>query len=336
MMVISKKGDIAMLYLIDKYIAQFPHRQISELERFANSEKYLHEMTLDEVNQIASEWKPVSPETAEYMKRKIALYLEWIIEQGKKVNFDIRKLTIPVKDIPECIICSTKDIQRYYDILFSAIERKAAMNGTSGSTQVFRMTHAAGILAFYGLSDSEILNLDLSDIQPDGVRGYDLPLTQEDINVLMDYKRISKYDDEHLLKGVKYIRSRSGETTDKYFLNRPLSKIDVEEKYTYLKKLLKTSQLSLYGKFDRVYREEKKRGELIIPTGYIPKWFKDIFIGLAATWMAKKRKEYIEYRECRDFDDTAMNNEVTTKLDDIYAQIAKLNQEAEELRKQLL
>lgn len=330
-----------MLYLIEKYIAQFPYRQIPELLRFKDCGANLHEMTLDEVNEVVSNWSPVLPETAENTKRKIAQYLEWVAEQGQTLAFDISKVKFPVKEnTSEYVIYSTKDIQKYYNILYSAIERKAVANGTSGSTQIFRMTHAAGILAFYGLTDKQILNLDLSDVQADGVRGYDLPLTQEDISILLDYKNMHKHDNNNTLKGEKYIRNRSvtGQTTDSYFLNRPLSKIDVEEKYIYLRSLLKTSQLNLFGKFDRAYAEEKKHGEKIVMRGKTPQWFSDIFQA-SENWLTKRKKEFISYRDFRDENNRSTDNtndKIMKQLNAINSQIAKLNQEAEELRKQLV
>lgn len=330
-----------MLYLIDEYMAEFPLRQHDELLKFKSCDKNLHEMTLKQINEIVAKWNLVTPETALRTKRKIAQYLNWLEDnKGQIVNFDIKEVSFPTKDATSNYIFSTKDIQKYYDILYIAIERKAAMNGTNASTNIFKMTHAAGILAFYGLTDEQILALDLSDIQPDGVKGYDLPLTQEDINVLMAYKHTRSYDDFHAIKGTKFIRSAAsnGKTVDSYFLNRPLSKVELEEKYLYIKPLLKTSQLNLFGKFDKVYHKEIEYGEEIPTNGKIPDWFKYIFM-VSPNWLTKIRKQYIEYRDARDADEDAKrtsNRVVMNQLDDINSKIAELNKEAEELRKQLL
>lgn len=330
-----------MLYLIDEYIAEFSHRQNDELLKFKNCDKNLHEMTLNEVNEIVSKWKPVSAKTALRTKWKIAQYLTWLKEKNRQaVKFDIMEVDLPTKDAPSNYIFSTKDIQQYYDILNLAIERKAAMDGTNASNQIFKMTHAAGVLAFYGLTDKQILDLDLSDIQPEGVRGYDLPLTQEDINVLMAYKNTWSYDGFHQLKGTKFIRTRvaDGSTIDSYFLNRPLSKVAVEEKYSYIKALLKTSQLNLFGKFDEAYHKESEYCEAIPDAGKMPDWFKNIF-KVSPNWLTKIRKQYIEYRDARDADEEARelsNRVVANQLNDINYKIAELNKEAERLRKQLL
>lgn len=330
-----------MLYLIDEYIAEFPDRQHDELLKFKNCDKYLHEMTLNEVNEIVSNWNPTTSQTAQRTKRKISQYLNWLHDnKGQTISFNIMAVELPTKDIAPNYIFSTKDIQKYYDILYTAIERKAALDGTNASAQIFKMTHAAGILAFYGLTDEQILALNLSDIQPEGVVGYDLPLTQEDINVLMAYKNTWSYDNNHKLQGDTYIRTRrsDGSTIDVYFLNRPLSKAMVEEKYSYIKALLKTSQLNLFGKFDDVYRKEIAYGEEIPSTGKTPDWFKNIF-KVSPNWLTKIRKQYVDYRAARDADEEARelsNRVVASQLDDINSKIAELNKEAEKLRKQLL
>lgn len=326
-----------MLYRIDEYIAEYDYRPTLELLRFKDCDKYLHKMTLDEVNDIVSSWKPVIASTALYTSRKINQYLDWLRKQNEDVSFDARDIKFPIRDDASVYIFSTDDIQKYYNILHEAVERTATMNGTTASIDIFNMTHAAGILAFYGLSDKEILDLDYSDVQEDGVNGYDLPLTKDDINVLMRYKRMTKYEtNNNVLRGDKYIRNRlqNGKSTDTYFLNRPLSRVEVEEEYSYLKSLLKTSNLNLFGKFNRAYLEEKKRGEIVTARGGIPQWFKDIF-QVSGNWITKRRKNYIEYRNARE---TYGNekHDVIEKINALNAEIAKLNQEAEELRKQLV
>ena len=329
-----------MLYLIDEYIAEFPNRQHDELLKFKSCDKYLHEMTLNEVNEIVSSWNPTSSQTAQRTKRKISQYLDWLHKKGQTISINIMAAELPTKDVAPNYIFSTKDIQKYYDILYMAIERKAALDGTNAPTKIFRMCHAAGILAFYGLSDTQILALDLSDIQPEGVKGYDLPLTQEDINVLMAYKHTQLHDNYRNLRGTKYIRPATydGSTIDDYFLNRPLSKAVVEEKYAYIKTLLKTSQLNLFGKFDQVYHKEIEYGEIIPDTGKMPDWFKYTFM-VSPNWLTKIRKQYIEYRDARDDSEEereVSNRVVASQLDDINSKIAELNKEAEKLRKQLL
>lgn len=340
-----------MLYLIDEYIAELnekrkgealidPSKRFPELLRFKTCKNNLHEMTLEEVQAIVSKWKPVSEKTAKITRRKIDIYLRWLEEKGLPIGFDISQLEIPTKAEDVEFVFSTKDLQMFYDILYAALERKATIDGKDVSTQIFNMTHAAGILAFYGLSDEEIYDLDLSDVQPDGIMGYDLPLTQDDIDVLMRYKNMRVYDNRRPLKGCKYIRAgiKDGQVNDSYYINRPLSKINVEDEFLYLRTLLKTSTLNLNGKFAQAYEHELKYGESITENGDIPNWFKLIF-NASINWRAKLRKEYLEYRRCRHeyvAKQNAANDKIITQLNGINEKIAKLNKEAKELRKHLL
>lgn len=315
-----------MLYLIDKYIEEYPYRKILELLRFKDCSKNLHEMTLDEVNEIVAKWKPVIRSTAENTKRKIAQYFDWLATQQVNISFDISKVKFPIKEkSTDHVIYSTKDIQKYFDILYAAIERRAAQNGTSGSTSCFLRCHAAGILAFYGLSDEEILQLDLSDVQPDGVIGYDLPLTKEDLEVLMSYKSLQKYDNNKNFQSTKYIRGSSD-------INRTLIIADIEEKYSYLKSLLKTSQLNVFGKFNRAYYEEKKHGKKLSMGDKTPEWFDDIF-HLKTNWLIKRKKEYIAYRDDRD--EKFSKDLVVKRIAELNDKIAEYKQEVEELQKLL-
>lgn len=323
-----------MLYLIDEYIEQYPYRKILELLRFKDCSKNLHEMTLDEVNTVVATWNAVIPSTAENTKRKIAQYLEWLGTQGVSIAFDIRKVKFPLKKSnADHAIYSTRDIQKYYDILYASIERNATKNGTNGSVSSLLRCHAAGILAFYGLSDEEILHLDLSDVQSYGVIGYDLPLTNDDIEILMRYKNLDRYDNNRNLKGTKYIRNANNDgVLENSSLNRPLIIACAEEEHSYVKTLLNTSQLNLFGKFDRAYNEEKKRGEKITMGGKTPQWFDDIF-HLKVNWLTKRKKEYIAYRDTRD--KKFSKDIVVERIAEINNSIAKLKQEAEELQKQL-
>lgn len=321
-----------MLYLIDKYIAEYPHRKIPELLRFGECSKNLHEMTLNEVNAIVSTWNAVIASTAENTMRKIAQYLEWLEDQGEKISFDVRKVEFPIKENTENYsVFSTRDIQKHYDTLYTAIDRKAAKTGLSGSTSSLLRCHAAGILAFYGLSDEEILQLDLSDVQPDGVIGYDLPLTKEDIEILLKYKNLQQYDNNKNLKGTKYIRNGNGGNLvgDMRFLNRPLVRAEIDEQYSYLKSLLKTSQLNLLGRFDRAYKEEKCREDKILVGKKAPQWFADI-LHLQGNWLLKKKHEYIAYRDLRD--KQFSEDLILKRIEEIDDSISKLNKEKEGLQ----
>lgn len=341
-----------MLYLIDDYIKECleitPDKKFFELLRFKDAEKYLHEMTLKEVNKEVSAWAAVNEKTAANTKRKFGQYLKWLAKKGVSVNFSASDIALPIKEIDEKIIYSTADIHRYYNQLEAALKNKNERKSEDTNLFSYYMTHAAGILAFHGLSDKEILNLDLSDVQPDGILGYDLPLTKEDIDVLLRYKYMTKCINGKNLQGTKYIRAASTKVEpDAQYMSRPLIVLDVDEEYEFLKVILKNSYLNLYGKFDRAYRFEKTSEEKLLERGKIPQWFSDIF-KVSQNWLTKRKKEYIAYREKRDrlcpVDSTLMTTQeknlkketIKGKIVAIKEYINQLNKEVEELQNQLL
>ena len=345
-----------MLYLIDEYSKQYPHRRILELQRFEKAELPLHEMTIEEVNNECANWESVSNETAANTKRKIAQYLNWLADQGCTVKFNAADIVLPIKEeiVPQ--IYSTSDIHKHYEILKEAVEKAAAKNGGNASMFFLNMTHAAGILAFYGLTDNEILSLDLSDIRTNEVVGYNLPLTQDDIEVLLSYKYQTKCENNLSLQGGKYIRNASTKSdVTVAFINRPLSLLEIDEQYQYLKTILRTSYLSLCGKFNRAYHMEKTTGQKIVDNGLTPQWFLDIF-KVSKNMIVRRRKEYIAYRNQREKNESEMPDDPSTPMPpkaailnkisvvskaiekltaESHEKINKLSQEVEELQAQL-
>lgn len=336
-----------MLYLISEYINANPQKKkesFLELLRFEKASKYLHEMTIDEVNAETSKWSPVSKETAVKTKLKISQYVKWIAEQDRNIEiaFNVKDIVLPLKETITAEIYSTKDIRHYYEILELSINRMATRNGTSFSPAYLLTAKAAGILAFYGLSDEQILALDLSDVTSDGVAGYDLPLTQRDIDTLLEYKRLTKFDNHKTLKGTKYIRTVTPNMQPTVsYLNLAFKYIEVEDDYKYLTTALRTPQLNLFGKFNKVYQEEKSRGEDIASTRQIPQWFADIF-KVSKNWLTKMKKEYLDYRSKRDAlefsiagEKQAKNEEISSRIVTLQAEIAEKIKEVDELRSQL-
>lgn len=289
-----------MLYLISEYMKENPYKKIPALLAFADAEKNLHEMTAEEANLITSNWKPVNFSDALYALRSIAHYFEWLKKQEVEVSIEAKNIKIPTISKDTISIYSTKDIQYYFDMLEKAVETSSVISGESISTNFIKMNRAVGVLSFYGLTEAEILDLNLEDISDGGVKGYNLPLTAQDINVLLAYKNFSKFDNGRALCGSKYIRTSSMvKAADSKYINRYLHEIKISEEYEFLKDVLKTSHLRTLGKFDEAYRQENKRGETISVKVKTPDWFADIF-KVGSTWLLKMKREYIAYRERRD------------------------------------
>lgn len=333
-----------MLYLIDLYMKEYPHKQFNELLKFAESKKNLHEMTTEEVNSVTAKWEAVEPSAVLSIKRKIAQYLDWLSEKGVDVKLEAKNIEIHTITRDSVGIYSTDDIQKYFDMLVKAIEKTVAKSGKEIPTNFLKMSRAIGILSFYGLSEEEIIALRRDDVSIDGVRGYDLPLTSKDIEVLLAYKNLTTFNNGQDLKGSGYVRMSSSYTVTVKYLNRYLHDLKIDEEYAFLKDVLKTSRLNTFGKFDIAYREEKKRGEVIAVNGRTPKWFSDIF-KVSVNWLTKMKKEYIAYRDRRDLvlGATTQTNEKNKQTNEIIIRrinaikntICDLQKEVEELESQL-
>lgn len=291
-----------MLYLIDMYLTEFPDRPSGILDKFRDCPKNLHEMTLDEINKIASTWSPTTAGTAAVYRDRIRYYLEWLQIHGINTNPDIaRQINVPVKG-EKFLIYSTEDLARYFDVIYNNISRNNIHSGTSiGKEQMF-VCHAADILAFYGMTIEQILALNLWDVTPDGVVGYDLPLTKADIDVLMRYKNLKSVGRNTPLLGTKYIRSTKTENPEAKFLITALSRVELSEENEYLHKLLTPTNVYILGFYNRAYEKELQLGKFMNVDERMPKWFIEVFDGLhanAATLTAHKKK-YAKYREERD------------------------------------
>ena len=291
-----------MLLYFDDYTKEYPRRPVSELKKFESCPKALHEMTLTEVNEIVKDFQPVLRNTALRARRIIAQYFDWLSEKGVQVSLDAKGIEFPITSEMEHYVYNSNDIHQYFVILDNAIKEHDALIGATTSHEALLMTHAAGILAFYGLTDEQILNLDLKDVLPTGVVGFDLPLSKDDMAVLMEYKGMDKFANGLPLLGTKYIRttySYNTEIEDPRFLSRPLVRLNISKEYNYLKDLLKPTTLNLMGKFDRAFRYEKENGEEIKMNITTPQWFGKI-MQLKGSWLAERKKDYIAYRNIRN------------------------------------
>lgn len=289
-----------MLYKIEEYVKEYPQRPLQALEKFRYCSKNLHEMTLQEINELVDAWNPLDEGTALNQKKQIVYYFRWLKENG--INVDVEMpydIQIPLST-KKYLIYSTNDLAKYYNILFNYLERQAITTGGTFNKDTYYMCYAAGILAFYGLTEEQILELDLSDIQNTGVNGYDIPLTPNDIYILLAYKNITRLANNMPLYGTKYIRStrKNGESIDKAYLSRPIWRITFEKEYAYLKNLLRVSNLYWLGIYNRIYKYETTNfANVCIQINKItPDWFAD-FVGEASkAQLVSRKKEYIEYR----------------------------------------
>ena len=290
-----------MLYLFDEYKAAYPDNEISTLIKFENYPKNLHELTLDEFNGIIKDWTPAVSGTVHNWKSQINNYLMFLKKNNCKVNTDvIRHAAYPIKR-DEFLIFSTDDIRHYYNVLFEILENHNAKYDTRYYKQTYYVCYAAGILAFCGLSLEQIVELNLSDVQPDGVIGYNLPLTKEDIDVLLAYKSQKITTNNMPLIGTKYIRTtKNKEKAEVLYLSRTLSKTKIEEQYKYITEMLNVNKLYNLGKFNRVYQAELESKQ-IITKGITPPDYFFTIMGLdTSDNISNCKNKYIKYREQRN------------------------------------
>ena len=292
-----------MVYNFDKYVEQFPKKNVSTLKKFIGMAKNLHEMSIEEINAIIATWGAVTQATATNQKSVISLYFDWLTENGISVAANIDDIVIPVKTA-EFLIYSSVMLHEYWNKFFKSCEKQAARSGDSFGRDKYLASYVAGILSFYGLTSDEILDLALSDVQPDGVAGYDLPLTQEDIDILLEYKNFNVFSNNKKAHGYKYIRSAG--VVSEEILDRGINHGACEDKDKYLKRLLTFKNAYKLGRYAEIYAEEKRTGRMLdLSNRAIPAdWFLkkiELIVGneLKTNRITAYKKDYEAYRSER-------------------------------------
>lgn len=293
-----------MLYMVDEYYNEYPERISATrplLDRFVDCEKYLHEMSLEELNAEVATWKELKKSTFKLRRYELCLYFEWLKNKGINVDPEIaNKIVFPEREI-KFLIYSTDDIHNAWEDFILDIEKTAEKNHERASIEPLLVAHVSGILGFYGLTPEQILELQLSDVQPTGIAGYDLPLTKRDIEVLLEYKNFDTLANRMKLKGTGYIRSPKNEEVKKKTINSAIGKIKCSEEMEVYKKILTHKNLYKYGLLNRIFEYEKTHRPPIENAGNTPQWFKDIINKYSdkpasVNTITKRKQEYIAYR----------------------------------------
>lgn len=336
-----------MVYRLDDYKEAYPNRHISVLNKFQDSEKNLHEMTLEEINEFVKDWKSTNNDrTVDSWKRDIVNYFKWLQTQGCSVDINIpKKIRFPVLE-KQYLIYSTSDTRYCYDLLFQKLEKQSILTGKSNSETTYYMSYASSILMFYGLSEEEIIALDLSDVQPNGIIGYEhLNILEEDMKVLLNYKNLKTMSNNMSLIGTKYIRAtaKNKDKIDAAYLFRPVSRLD--SSFSELKILLRPLNIQLLSKFNLIYQYENEHNELIEINKTTPQWFMDIMNTPAEQTIIWHKKEYIKYRQERinnekpkpesEQNNEAQLNKLTEVLNDTLMQINGLTNTVADIQNQI-
>ena len=322
-----------MVYRLDEYSKAFPKKPIGILKKFKDYPINLHEMSTDEVNTIIATWDGVTIETATNNKSQIKLYLNWLTDNGVITNINPNNLIFPIKT-PEFFIYSNNEIHEYWNIFLTSCEHKAARTGEFHSRAKYLASYVSNILSFYGLTIKQILELDLSDVQSYGIINYNLPLTQEDIDVLLEYKNLKEFANNKKVTGTKYIRSAGVVTEDT--LDYGIAHGNCEDNYKYLKRVLTCRNMYKLGRYAEIYAEEKRTGELVdLSNRAVPdKWFLkkiELIVGneLKTNRITIYKKNYNAYRTERlkydaqfnvdkSFECTKLNTSEVTNTKKLY------------------
>lgn len=343
-----------MVYRFDDYKNAYPNRPFAVLNKFQSCSKNLHEMSLDELNDFIKDWKPTNNDrTVDSWKRDIVNYFKWLQEQGCKTNTSIiRKINFPTLE-KKYLIYSSSDIRHYYDLLFQKLEQQAALTGKSTSKTTYYMSYASSLLMFYGLSEEEIIALDLSDVQIDGIIGYEnLNISKEDMKVLLDYKNLKVLSNNMSLVGTKYIRAtaKNKGKIDAAYLSKPVTRLD--SSFKEIKTLLRPLNIQLLGKFNLVYQYEREHNEFIEISKTTPQWFMDLMGSSAEQTVIWHKKEYVKYRQERvsnekpepegehnnpegEHNNEVQLNKLTEALNDTLTQINGLTNKITDIQNQI-
>lgn len=316
-----------MVYKFDEYVEQFPKKNVSTLKKFESSAKNLHEMSIEEINNIIATWGAVTLGTATNQKSIISLYFDWLNKNGIAVKADIEDIVFPIKNT-EFLIYSSETLHEYWDKFFESCEREATRTGEFFGRSKYLVSYVSGILSFYGLTPKQILALDLSDVQKDGIAGYDLPLTEKDIDVLMEYKSVNTLDNNKKVGGYKYIRNTG--VVDEDYLSRGINHGACEEKDRYFKKLLTFKNAYKLGRYADIYNREKSTGKLVdLYNRAMPEqWFLDnikLIVGaeLKTNRITAYKKDYEAYRAERMAYEAKNNAEYVAKTDKSFEKVVE-------------
>lgn len=284
-----------MLYLFDKYISENPARDLSGALRFDKSSKNFHEMTVEEINKGFT-GVTYAPRSARNVRNQIKLYLQWLKENGVECDPQLAdEITIP-EQVKQYLIYSAEDIHKYYKLLFASAK---IVSGIYYSENNFLMSYASGILSFYGVTPEQIIDLDYDDVTEEGVKGFDLPLTEKDMEIILRYKNY-RVQDVAKHRENKYIRNAVIDLQPKY-LSYQVYNAKLTKEYTYLRPLLNVTNLYTLGGFARIYEIEKKSDVKIKATFKAPDYFVEIACqGKGVSTIQHTKADYIAYRTERD------------------------------------
>lgn len=309
-----------MVYLMNEYIESFPSRKkVSEtvLGKFMECDKQFHNMTIAEINEVLSESNPLSAAVIAIYRTAMRNYLEWLRSNGVETNPEIVNGVIFPESQYSFAIYNSDMLHNLWEDFFENHKRAKEAMGKTPRIETYLICYASDILAFYGMTPQQIITLQLHDVSEEGVAGYELPLTERDISVLMAYKTLDTTGNGKKLIGTTYIRTVSGKVSEGS-LDSQIEKIKAPGDCTIEMQPVKRT-LGI----GKVYRNTRT-----------PEWLLD-FAKIAAcekeknspTFIRGFKDSYIKYREERNSYDMVMTNRAkgTNRESTVNAAILRLN-----------
>lgn len=329
-----------MVYLMNEYIESFPSRKkVSEtvLGKFMECDKQFHNMTIAEINEVLSESNPLSAAVIAIYRTAMRNYLEWLRSNGVETNPEIVNGVIFPESQYSFAIYNSDMLHNLWEDFFENHKRAKEAMGKTPRIETYLICYASDILAFYGMTPQQIITLQLHDVSEEGVAGYELPLTERDISVLMAYKTLDTTGNGKKLIGTTYIRTVSGKVSEGS-LDSQIEKIKAPGDCTIemqpVKRNLGIGKVFRLGVYARMYEHEKTQICKVYRNTRTPEWLLD-FAKIAAcekeknspTFIRGFKDSYIKYREERNSYDMVMTNRAkgTNRESTVNAAILRLN-----------
>ena len=303
-----------MVYLYDEFCQACPKISKTSLNKFLKSEKNLHEMTLSELNEEVSKWRGLKSRSIGGQRANLIYYLKWLKSQGIDTDPEImRQVEFPSQE-EEYFIYSTADIHELWHKLFNELEKQAAIQNKVFSRKSYLVCYASGILSFYGLTSEQILGLNLSDVRTNGVYGYDINFTKEDLDILLEYKNLTVLENGKKLGGYKYVRTveEHGDSASGRIINYALSRVKSQNKNNSIIRDIANKVTSTFlfecGVYNRIFNYEIEHNTEVQNQAFTPDWFVE-FVNvfnrkqnddgssiINDTSVCNYKKKYINYR----------------------------------------
>lgn len=310
-----------MVYLMDEYIKKFPYREKiikAALKDFLESNKEFHKMTLGEINEVLAEHKPISMSVIACYRAAIRNYLDWLASSGIETSPEIANEIIYPESIYSFVVYNTDMLHNLWEDFLMDYSISKETNGKTPRPETFLTCYATDILAFYGMTFQEIASLQLEDVTKNGIRGYDLPLTERDVDVLMEYKGLETTGNGKQLIGSTYIRTVSGEILSDTFdsaIRKIKAPVDCTIEMQPIKRVFGFQNMFQLGVYNRMYEYEKAHVVKVKFNSPDPEWLAFFYKQhpteremTSRTFIQRFKRCYIQYREERNSYEKVIGN----------------------------